>query len=527
MSIVTVPPALVSASTVLFGQHGDVTRHALQRGVPRPTLYRETQAVLAAVDGTAQRAHVQPLQDQVQEQATRLTALQRQVQDLQRQQATCVRLDAAQQAEFAATAQAEGVSLPTVRRLLQVLLGPATPSVATLGRFTQQAAQRAGELLTVLDPLSRGQTRQALADELFVGRAPVLMVVEPESLCWVSGRLAPCRDGAQWAQELRQLPVLEHLVRDQGSGLGHGVAQVNAERRQHGQRPLADQDDHFHVLREGPRALRRLQHQAARALETAAAADRDRQERARRGQNQAGRAAVAARRWRRAEAAMDQWQAGERAWQRLRQGIGLFTTAGMVNTRAQAEAVIAAVLPQLAGPVWAKLRRRLTRPELLTFLDRVQAQLPALPLTPALREAAVRVEGLRRAAAPGESRVAALARVARLAAAVALARGGDEAAQARAAVRGVLRQAWRASSLVEGVNSVLRMQQARHRRLTQGLLDLKRLYWNCRAFRTGRRKGQTPYQRIGVRLPAGGWWAILQLTPDQLRLQLSMAQLAP
>ena len=43
---------------------------------------------------------------------------------------------------------------------------------------------------------------------------------------------------------------------------------------------------------------------------------------------------------------------------------------------------------------------------------------------------------------------------------------------------------WRASSLVEGINSVLRMQQARHRRLTPGLLDLKRLYWNCHRFRT-------------------------------------------
>ena len=35
------------------------------------------------------------------------------------------------------------------------------------------------------------------------------------------------------------------------------------------------------------------------------------------------------------------------------------------------------------------------------------------------------------------------------------------------------------------------MQQARHRKLTQGLLDLKRWYWNQKPFRTGRRKGKT------------------------------------
>ena len=40
----------------------------------------------------------------------------------------------------------------------------------------------------------------------------------------------------------------------------------------------------------------------------------------------------------------------------------------------------------------------------------------------------------------------------------------------------MLRQAVRASSAVECMNSVLRMHQSRHRTVTQGLLDLKRLY---------------------------------------------------
>ncbi len=44
-----------------------------------------------------------------------------------------------------------------------------------------------------------------------------------------------------------------------------------------------------------------------------------------------------------------------------------------------------------------------------------------------------------------------------------------------------LRTTVRASSVVESVNSVLRMHQSRHRNLGQGLLDLKRLYWNTRS----------------------------------------------
>src|SRR6202042_3792907 len=80
---------------------------------------------------------------------------------------------------------------------------------------------------------------------------------------------------------------------------------------------------------------------------------------------------------------------------------------------------------------------------------------------------------------------------------------------------------WRASSLVECINSVARMQQARHRKMTQGLLDLKRLYWNRRRFRTGRRQGQTPYGLLGLRLPELSFGEFLKLTPAVLREQLS------
>jgi hypothetical protein len=57
--------------------------------------------------------------------------------------------------------------------------------------------------------------------------------------------------------------------------------------------------------------------------------------------------------------------------------------------------------------------------------------------------------------------------------------------------------------------------------MTQGLLDLKRLYWNLRRFRTGRRKGQTPYGLLGLELPELSFWEFLKLTPEVLRKTLS------
>ena len=74
---------------------------------------------------------------------------------------------------------------------------------------------------------------------------------------------------------------------------------------------------------------------------------------------------------------------------------------------------------------------------------------------------------------------------------------------------------------MECVNSVARMQQSRHRKMTQGLLDLKRLYWTLRRFRIGRRKGQTPYGRLGLKVPDLSFWEFLKLTPGELREKLS------
>ncbi len=79
----------------------------------------------------------------------------------------------------------------------------------------------------------------------------------------------------------------------------------------------------------------------------------------------------------------------------------------------------------------------------------------------------------------------------------------------------------RASSAVECMNSVLRMQQSRHRRMTQPMLDLKRLYWNRRPFRSGPRKGACPYQALGLELPTYDFWELLHTDEDRLTQFLS------
>ena len=76
---------------------------------------------------------------------------------------------------------------------------------------------------------------------------------------------------------------------------------------------------------------------------------------------------------------------------------------------------------------------------------------------------------------------------------------------------------------IEPMLNVLRMHQARHRGLSQELIDLKRLYWNCRTFAEGKRKGQAPYQHLGLQLPSYDFWELLQLNPEELKQKVSTA----
>jgi hypothetical protein len=343
------------------------------------------------------------------------------------------------------------------------------------------------------------------------------MVVEPESLCWLTGRRVKARDGATWAEEFARFPALRAVVRDDGSGLGKGVKIERARRRAAGQPDLDDSLDVFHTLREGGRALRKTWGAAGRALECAEAAQKGFDRRGRRGQSGQGHGAPLNRLWRQAERLWDQATAAETAWKQAKSAFEFFTLEGRLNDRTEAAAVVSAALPHLGGAAWAKTRRLLLRRESFTFLDQVRRRLDDLGMEPDVLSALLDLEGLRRQ----PWRLSAATRVWALIRTVQLAKACPEWRDEARRVGAVLRGVWRASSLVECVNSVARMQQARHRKMTQGLLDLKRLYWNLRQFRIGRRKNQTPYGLLGLELPDLSFWEFLKLTPDELREQLS------
>jgi hypothetical protein len=349
------------------------------------------------------------------------------------------------------------------------------------------------------------------------------MVVEPESLCWITGRMAGTRDGATRAGEFARLPALKAVVRDDGTGLGKGVGLDDARRRDAGLAEFDQTLDVFPTLREGGRASRPTRGAATRALERAEVARKAVDRLGRQGRSRQGHGTEAHRLWRQAEHLWDQATAAEAAWDRARSAFEFFTPEGRLNDRTRAEAVVTAALPDLNGAAWAKARRLPMRRESFTSLDQIGERSAGLGLAPEVLSALLDLEGLRRQ--PGQ--VSAATRAWALARTVQLSKSCPDWPEQAGRVRAVLRGVWRASSPVECVNGVAPMQQARHRKMTQGLLDLERLYWNLRRSRTGHREGQTPYGLLGRKLPEMSFGEFLERTPDELREQLSAQDVAP
>src|SRR6266545_3213706 len=337
MGMVASPQRIASAYFVIFGTYGDVTRYAQERGVCRQWVYREASWLPQTL--AEQHQTIERLQARVRD-------LEQQHSDWQERLRLAVVVDADKQAQFASVGQACGVSLPVCWELLDVLIPGQQHSVATLGRASQAAGKKAAELLPIVDAWARERVREVAADEIFVKDA-VLMTVEPESLCWLSGRLSAEVSGEAWAQELGPLPNLEQVTRDGGTGLAKGVALVNAQRQEQSRPAVVDQGDHFHALRGGSLGLRKAALHARKTLAAAEAADKELAACDRHGHKRTGPAVRASAAWQKAEQALDTWTFRERMWQRTKEALRLFTPAGELNTRPQAAAVLAETLPHL------------------------------------------------------------------------------------------------------------------------------------------------------------------------------------
>lgn len=157
----SIPSWIRNAAAALCGRHGAVTERAEEAECSRQTIYDHARRLVEQATACA------PELDLLRAEAERLKAER---DELQQQLRQSVRIGPEELERFAVTGQAMGVSLRQAEELLGTLL-PAerVPDHATMGRWTEAAGRRAGEVLATLDPLCAPAVRTLCADEIFFG----------------------------------------------------------------------------------------------------------------------------------------------------------------------------------------------------------------------------------------------------------------------------------------------------------------------------------------------------------------------
>lgn len=342
--------------------------------------------------------------------------------------------------------------------------------------------------------------------------------IEPASMTAVFCHNAADRSAASWHEQLAPFGALEFAVSDAAQGIASGLDRVAEQRRSaEDATPLAHGLDLFHTVREARTVLNRAWRGAETAWTKAEAIDTQVASSKQQGLDARGVAKAAAAAWRRAVGALEGVERQETAWRRARAALDLCDAEGRLNDRTRAEAEIAATLSDRAGVEWKTVRNFLRDRRSTASLDRMHEQLAQAEPDVEWREAmAWRWWGRHRRPTRSANPHTELIR------AIAWGRPPCEAErESYARVAAVLSGTVRASGAVECMNSVLRMPQSSHKRMTQPMLDLKRLYWNCHRLKAGKRKNGSPYKHLGLVLPSFDFWELLQANPGWLTQKLS------
>jgi hypothetical protein len=508
---------IANAAACLTGSRGAVTQQAQEARCSRQSVYDHTHKVSAAVEaehgGGPTRAELIRVNEALRLENTQLWEWLFQT----------IEFPLAKQQHFAVTAMAMGLSLSQTLVLLAILLGArAHPRRTTVHRWVQAAGKAAGEVLKQLDYSCKTLVLVGCLDEIFFHGRPVLVGVEPRSMVWFLGKKAGNCQGSTWFQELQPWTSLDYVVSDAGMGLQAGITQMQQHRRETEQVPLEKGLDVFHTKQEAQRVLRALWNRVERLWEQAEAATRAVEKAQRLGRDSRGATTAARGAWNRASITFHEYEKEEAGWKQAELALSVFRPDGQLNDRSWAQGQVALALRQLSSQEWSKVRGFLNVEESFTFLDRLHGQLEQLSVPEAVRDALVHLWWLRRQRPRklSETAVGGYHHLA-LVQQILCQKLDPNWRESYRQVAEVLSQTVRASSAVECMNSVLRMHQSRHRTMTQGMLDLKRLYWNCRVFRGGKRKGLCPYEHLGLRLPSYNFWSLLH---EETKMALTTAQ---
>ena len=389
------------------------------------------------------------------------------------------------------------------------------PSVGKISQLVTQRGTRAGMILT--DPCVTDRFDEGSVDELFAGSRPILTVVEPASLAIGAVELSDHRDGEDWHVVLERFRNLRYVSSDLGTGLGAGIGLSKQIVRHH--------PDFWHlVIRPLSRVTRSLESQLDKAW------DRERKAIAQselpKGKGKLYAPTVLRIRGETAE----QFDRIERYYQGLELLLEAFDpivdtpASPHLRSREESQALLECALEKLISVEYPKLDALIQkleshREELFVFLDQLHEQIQSVPMegiedpqhADQLRHLVLLEILLERQRRHTNDEIVISAYANTWQQILQLGPLMKYYPTWQKTIKDCLYRPRRTSSLVETINSPLRTFQQIHRNLSQPLLDLYALRHNMKPFANGcKRKGKSPYQRLGADLGTDDWLELLR-----------------
>jgi len=398
-------------------------------------------------------------------------------------------------------------------------------SPASLSALLHEAGIRAGEILQGIDHSVLGEVVQA-RDELFVGRDPILLMVEPHSLV-ITGLYATAdRDAETWGCVL----LFTQDRRVHIKGLAEDGCIPYAASCKAAKLDAAIQKDVWHALEDVRKVIKDLEREAFQKLKLVEQLEKRLR-----------------KHW--SEAAFAEWVELNGQFDSLLTEINRLSfwheclwdavelvdwRSGEIRNRAINQWLADETLKgiqQLSNPRIQKLAERLENqlPEMLTFLDGI-----AQPLTDwqalveqhfqdhsaavCFQNSVARLWRLEHALRNGQTRFRKSALEAQqwLAAWI---EGDPQIQELAEKLLNLLERTVRTSCAAETINSVLRPYLVRRRECTdltnrQLFLNLFTLWFNMHKFERGPRQGKSPYELAGIDLGTDDWLTLLGYSPD-------------
>lgn len=398
-------------------------------------------------------------------------------------------------------------------------------SPASLSALLHEAGKRAGEILAEIDHSVMGEVVQA-RDELFVGREPILLMVEPNSLVVTGLYAAADRDADTWGCVLL-------FTQDRGveiKGLAEDGCIPYAASCKAAQLDAAIQKDVWHPLADVRKVIHDVEREALEKLKAAEQLEKRLR-----------------KQWE--DAVFVEWIKPYEQFENLLAQINrlsfwygcLWDAVELVDWR-NGEIRHPAInqwladetlkgIQQLPHPRIQKLAERLEKqmPEMLTFLDGIAQPLADWQAQTephfqdhssalCFQNSVARLWRLEHALRNGHNQFRKAAWEARQW--LALWIENDPCLHRLAEqLLTLLERTVRTSCAAEAINSVLRPYLDRRRECTdlisrQLFLNLFVLWFNMHKFQRGHRKGKSPYELAGIDLGTDDWLTLLGYPPD-------------